>query len=109
MEQEDCSAESVWIVSCGGDRVYVSSAERNPGISRRPAGGVAAHGIEDRHDVGADDQGGAGGVRADRGRGHRDGEGQVCLVDGTITPCWSYGEHPELWSANTAPPASPRN
>jgi hypothetical protein len=25
-------------------------------------------------------------------------EGRVCLVDGTITPCWSYAEHDELWS-----------
>jgi hypothetical protein len=25
-------------------------------------------------------------------------KGRVCLVDGTITPCWSYKEHPELWS-----------
>lgn len=25
-------------------------------------------------------------------------KGKVCLVDGTITPCWSYGEHRELWS-----------
>lgn len=24
--------------------------------------------------------------------------GKVCLVDGTITPCWSYEDHPELWS-----------
>ena len=24
--------------------------------------------------------------------------GRACLVDGTITPCWSYWEHPELWS-----------
>lgn len=24
--------------------------------------------------------------------------GRVVLVDGAITPCWSYGEHPELWS-----------
>jgi hypothetical protein len=24
--------------------------------------------------------------------------GRVCLVDGTITPCWSYREHRELWS-----------
>jgi len=24
--------------------------------------------------------------------------GRVCLADGTITPCWSYAEHPELWS-----------
>lgn len=24
--------------------------------------------------------------------------GQVCLVDGTITPCWSYAKHPQLWS-----------
>ncbi len=24
--------------------------------------------------------------------------GRVCLVDGTITPCWSYAEHGELWS-----------
>jgi hypothetical protein len=23
---------------------------------------------------------------------------KVCLVDGTITPCWSYKEHRELWS-----------
>jgi hypothetical protein len=22
----------------------------------------------------------------------------VCLVDGTITPCWSYQDHHELWS-----------
>ena len=25
-------------------------------------------------------------------------KGKVCLVDGTITPCWSYAEHRELWS-----------
>jgi transposase len=25
-------------------------------------------------------------------------KGRVCLVDGTITPCWSYQEQPELWS-----------
>jgi transposase len=24
--------------------------------------------------------------------------GRVCLVDGTITPCWSYVDHAELWS-----------
>jgi len=24
--------------------------------------------------------------------------GRVCLVDGTITPCWSYADHDELWS-----------
>ncbi len=24
--------------------------------------------------------------------------GRVCLVDGTITPCWSYEEHHELWN-----------
>lgn len=24
--------------------------------------------------------------------------GRVCLVDGTITPCWSYAGHRELWS-----------
>lgn len=24
--------------------------------------------------------------------------GRACLVDGTITPCWSYADHPELWS-----------
>lgn len=24
--------------------------------------------------------------------------GRVCLVDGTITPCWSYQDHRELWS-----------
>jgi len=24
--------------------------------------------------------------------------GKVCLVDGTITPCWSYADHDELWS-----------
>jgi hypothetical protein len=23
---------------------------------------------------------------------------RVCLVDGTITPCWSYADHDELWS-----------
>jgi hypothetical protein len=25
-------------------------------------------------------------------------KGKVCLVDGTITPCWSYASHRELWS-----------
>jgi hypothetical protein len=25
-------------------------------------------------------------------------KGRVCLVDGTITPCWSYETHGELWS-----------
>jgi hypothetical protein len=25
-------------------------------------------------------------------------QGGVCLVDGTITPCWSYAENDELWS-----------
>ena len=25
-------------------------------------------------------------------------QGRVCLVDGTIAPCWSYREHKELWS-----------
>ena len=25
-------------------------------------------------------------------------KGRVCLVDGTITPCWSYGGHDDLWS-----------
>jgi transposase len=24
--------------------------------------------------------------------------GRVCLGDGTITPCWSYDDHDELWS-----------
>lgn len=24
--------------------------------------------------------------------------GRVCIVDGTITPCWSYADHDELWS-----------
>ena len=24
--------------------------------------------------------------------------GRVCLVDGTITPCWSWSDHDELWS-----------
>jgi DDE superfamily endonuclease len=25
-------------------------------------------------------------------------QGRVCLVDGTMMPCWSYAEHQELWS-----------
>jgi hypothetical protein len=25
-------------------------------------------------------------------------KGRVCLVEGTITPCWSYEDHDELWS-----------
>jgi transposase len=29
-------------------------------------------------------------------------KGRVCLVDGTITPCWSYADHPELWSRKHA-------
>jgi hypothetical protein len=24
--------------------------------------------------------------------------GRLCLVDGTITPCWSWSDHDELWS-----------
>ncbi len=24
--------------------------------------------------------------------------GRVCLVDGTLAPCWSYADHHELWS-----------
>jgi hypothetical protein len=28
--------------------------------------------------------------------------GRVVLVDGTITPCWSYQGHPELWSRKHA-------
>ncbi len=28
--------------------------------------------------------------------------GRVCLVDGTITPCWSYADHRELWSRKHA-------
>jgi hypothetical protein len=24
--------------------------------------------------------------------------GKACLVDGTVTPCWSYADHKELWS-----------
>jgi len=29
-------------------------------------------------------------------------KGRVCLVDGTITPCWSYADHDELWSRKHA-------
>lgn len=25
-------------------------------------------------------------------------KGRACLVDGTITPCWSWSDHDELWS-----------
>src|SRR4029453_5112100 len=25
-------------------------------------------------------------------------EGRVCLVDGTLCPCWSYHDHNELWT-----------
>src|ERR1019366_1234560 len=25
-------------------------------------------------------------------------KGSAWLVDSTIPPCWSYGEHPDLWS-----------
>lgn len=28
--------------------------------------------------------------------------GRVCLVDGAITPCWSYGDHHELWSRSSS-------
>jgi DDE superfamily endonuclease len=31
-------------------------------------------------------------------------QGRVCLVDGTITPCWSCAEHGELWSRKHATP-----
>ena len=33
--------------------------------------------------------------------------GRVCLVDGTITPCWSYRDHRELWSRQHATTGSP--
>jgi hypothetical protein len=36
-------------------------------------------------------------------------KGRVCLVDGTITPCWSYSGHDELWSRKKIPPGSTRN
>ena len=26
-------------------------------------------------------------------------KGRAVLVDGAITPCWSYAEHPELWKS----------
>jgi hypothetical protein len=29
-------------------------------------------------------------------------QGRAVLVDGTITPCWSYEDHPELWSRKHA-------
>jgi DDE superfamily endonuclease/Helix-turn-helix of DDE superfamily endonuclease len=29
-------------------------------------------------------------------------KGRAVLVDGTITPCWSYEDHPELWSRKHA-------
>jgi hypothetical protein len=35
--------------------------------------------------------------------------GRVVLVDGTLAPCWSYGEHQELWNKSTRRPASTRN
>ena len=35
--------------------------------------------------------------------------GRACLVDGTITPCWSYADHHELWSRKKgASPGSTR-
>src|SRR5260370_7124110 len=27
-------------------------------------------------------------------------KGRVVLVDGTLTPCWSYEEHQEVWNNN---------
>jgi hypothetical protein len=36
-------------------------------------------------------------------------KGRVVLVDGTLTPCWSYEEHQELWNKSTRPPVSTRS
>jgi hypothetical protein len=32
--------------------------------------------------------------------------GRVLLVDGTLTPCWSWADAPDLRSASTRPPAT---
>ena len=36
-------------------------------------------------------------------------KGRVVLVDGTLTPCWSYEEHQDSGIKSTRPPALTRN
>ena len=36
-------------------------------------------------------------------------KGRVVLVDGTITPCWSYEDHPSFGAGRKAPPGSMRS
>jgi len=98
VEQEDRTAEVVRVVPRGGACLHVHPSERNTGISGRPERHVTIYGVEDCDDTGAD---GEGGLEEFVPTAHEAIElvnGRVCLVDGTITPCWSYGDHDELWS-----------
>jgi hypothetical protein len=91
-----------------GDRVHVSATERHPRISGRSTGYLPAHGVADRDRAGADHQDCPGRVPT-AAEAVEMVEGRACLVDGTITPCWSYAEHRELWSRKQVQLDSTRN
>jgi hypothetical protein len=78
--------------------MHVPATERHAGIHRGYPGHVTADNFPLSGGPGAAREIGAGGVRAVRGRCHRGREGTVVLVDGTLTPHWSYEEHQELWN-----------
>jgi hypothetical protein len=82
--------------------VHVSPPQWDTGISWRSSGGLAAHDIQDRHYSGAGHQGALDEFVPTVADAIEVVKGRVCLVDGTITPCWSYTGHKELWSRKHA-------
>ena len=98
MEKESRPAEVVRTVSRGRDRVHVYPAEHTQeflgdlrGISQPTVSRIVTtlvplvKSVLEEFVPSAQDA-----IELVRGR--------VCLVDGTITPCWSYADHDELWS-----------
>ena len=91
--------EIAWAVQGGRGSVHVPPAECNAGIHRGYAGHVAAHHFPLRGSPGTTREIGARGVRAGTlAEAIEMARGRVVLVDGTLTPCWSYEEHRELWN-----------
>lgn len=84
----------MWVVPSDRDRTYFGQNCSQEFL----AGYLAAHPVLSFVASLADRAGRGGKVRADCGRAIDLVRGRVCLVDGTITPCWSYAENDELWS-----------